>query len=172
MNATAPDKSEYPEYYDSYIKKVSHTTLEEALSNSGKDLLSFMQNIPQEKLGHRYAEGKWSVKEVLLHIIDAERIFAYRALRFARNDKSDLPGFDENKYVPESGADNRSIDSLIEEYTAVHKASTTLFNSFTNEMIGRSGTANGKQITVRAIGFVIAGHSVHHLQVLKERYLG
>lgn len=171
MNISAPAITEYPEYHRLYIGKVTETDLMTALDNSAKDFEKFVRSMGPSKLNFRYAEGKWTIKEIVQHVSDTERVFAYRALRFARNDKTELPGFNENDYTAETNAGERTVDSLLEEYLAVRKATVALFNSLTEKMLNRSGIASGKKISVRAIGFVIAGHTIHHQQVIKERYL-
>lgn len=171
MLITKPETSEFSPYYENYINKVERNDLLAVLTENREIFSRFLKNIPKEKLDYCYAEGKWSIKEIIVHLIDAERIFAYRALRFARNDNTELAGFDENEYVPESNAINQSIDMLFEEFQAVRNASITLFKSFTPAMFLRTGTANGKEISVRALGFIIAGHTVHHQQTILERYL-
>ena len=122
-------------------------------------------------MNYRYAEGKWTIKEIIGHLIDAERIFAYRMLRFARKDATDLPGFDENEYVPASEANERSIHGLLEEFTTVRAGTFSLWRSLTNEMLQRSGTVNGNRLSVRALAYITCGHEIHHLAVIKERYL-
>ena len=130
------------------------------------------RGLTEAQLLHRYAPGKWSVKEVLLHVVDDERIYAYRALRFARGDGAPLPGFDENAYAPLSGADRRSVGSILEEYRAVRAATIALFAHLPEEALDRSGTADGNRATVRALAWHIAGHERRHLAVIRERYLG
>ena len=119
----------------------------------------------------RYAEGKWTIKDIILHLIDAERIFAYRALRIARNDKTALPGFEENDYVVTANANNREYESLFTEYETVRNATISLFKTFTSEDFLRLGTASNNSISVRAIGYITLGHELHHKNVILERYL-
>ena len=171
MPITKPETTEYAPYYHTYIGKVNQSDLITALKDGGDNFGKFVSAIPKDKADYRYADGKWTVKEVLSHLLDSERIFAYRALRFARNDKTELAGYDENLYVPESNAANRSIESFIEEGIYIRKATIALFESFTEEMSKRTGSANGREISVRALGFIIPGHEIHHLGVIKERYL-
>lgn len=168
---TRPDPTEYPAYYGAYIAKVIGDDLLPQLMAGKQDLIAYLSQIPANKHDYKYLPDKWTIKEVLSHLIDAERIFAYRALRIARNDTTPLAGFDENEYVPESNAVNRTMDDLLEEYLAVRDSSIALFRSFSPEMAFRSGIANQQPITVRAIGYIIAGHELHHLQVIRERYL-
>lgn len=171
MPITPPQPSEYAPYYGTYIKLVNEDDLVLALKRIAKIWNDLVSGIPEEKLNYRYAEGKWSIKEVLIHLTDAERVFAYRALRFARNDKTALSGFDENVWVPESNAGERSLDSLIKEHNNVRSASISLFESFSDEVSQRTGLANGKENSVRALGYIIAGHELHHLKVIQERYI-
>lgn len=170
MNITKPEFNEYAPFYEPYISKVPQNNLLEALNLHTETFSAFIQNLSVEKSNYAYAEGKWTVKEVLLHLIDAERIFAYRALRFARNDKTSLPGFDENEFVLFSHAGARSLSSIVDEFTAVRNATITLFNSFDEQAFMGIGIANNNEMSVRALGYVIIGHAEHHRQVLIERY--
>jgi exoribonuclease II len=166
-----PDLAKVPEWYHRYINQVEEDDLVTALSNQTKSFNKFLDSIPEEKINHRYAEGKWTVKEVLQHIIDAERVFAYRALRFARMDNSPLPGFDENSFVENSKTGKRNWNDLIAEFNVVRQSTEILFRSFDDEQLQAIGTASGNPINVQAIGFIIAGHGTHHVNVVKERYL-
>lgn len=166
-----PDKSEYPAYFGTYIEKIQQNDLLKSLKDGVGEMQAFARMIPTQKTDYRYAEGKWSVKEVLSHLTDAERVFSYRAMRFSRNDKTELPGFDENVYVPESNAAARTLEGIVNEFIHVRHASISLFESFTDEMLSRKGIASGKEISVRALGFCLAGHQLHHTNVIKERYL-
>jgi len=130
-----------------------------------------MKSIPEDKLYYRYDEGKWTIKEILVHIIDDERIYAYRALRFARKDSTELAGFDQENYAVNSGANKRSIESILHEFETVRKATISLFESFTDEALTSSGIANGNKVSVRALGYHIAGHEKHHVNIIRERYL-
>jgi hypothetical protein len=171
MQIAKPGNTEYPSYYHTYIGKVPYNDLIIALKTSGSEFADFIRSVPADKLSYRYADGKWTIKEIIGHIIDAERVFTYRAMRFSRNDKTALPGFDENIYVPESRASERTITELIEEYEAVRASSIAFFTSITPQMAERTGICNGNEISVRAFGFIIPGHEIHHMQVIKERYL-
>lgn len=162
---------EYHPYYKNYITQVVYNDLIEGLKDSFAKTLSFFKSIPNDKLGYQYAEGKWTVKEIIQHLVDAEIVFSYRALRFARNDKTSLPGFDENAYVPSSLANNVSLDQLLNHYSFVRQSTIALFKSFDKEMLMRIGQASGSDMSVRALGFVIIGHETHHCKVIKERYL-
>lgn len=172
MNESPISTSEYNSYYQTYIDKVnSGISVVESLKKNLDVVVSFYLSIPKAKHDFSYAEGKWTVKDVLLHVIDTERIFAYRALRIARFDKTALPGYEEDDYVLTAGAQNRSLESLVEEYIAVRQATITLFGSFSSEALLQIGEASGFPISVRAIGFIIVGHDYHHAQIIKERYL-
>ena len=171
MPITKPPENEYAPYYHTYIGKVPQNDLLEALKDSHRKVLAFLQEIPVEKHTYRYAQGKWSITEVLQHMLDCERVFAYRALVFARNDKTPLPGFDEDAYATEYNADKRGMDLLLEEYKHLRESNILLFEGFSDEVSLRMGMANGQGISVRALGFIISGHELHHMQVLKERYL-
>jgi hypothetical protein len=160
-----------PQFYKNYIKQIEETDVLQALRLSGFRSQVLMHSIPADKIDYRYAEGKWSVRELLCHILDAERIFAYRALRFARNDKTNLHGFDENSYAPEANAGGRSLKKIADEFTHLRASTVDMFEGFTEEMLHRRGTANNSEISVLALGFVIAGHEAHHRKVLMERYL-
>jgi uncharacterized damage-inducible protein DinB len=163
--------SEYPEYFEKYITQVETENLIEELEISVHQFIKFVQNIPMDKFDYRYAEGKWTIKEIIQHIIDTERIFAYRALCFSRNDKTALPGFDENNYVDNTNANQRSLQDLLTEMAVVRQATLSLFKSFSEEQLIRIGTASNKQISTRAIGFIIIGHQNHHQNIFEERYL-
>lgn len=160
-----------PVFYHKYINLVKEHDLSEAMQNHQVNLVSELKNIADEKWDYRYAEGKWSIKELVQHIIDAERIFCYRALNFARKDPHELPGFDENEFAVVSKADKRSKQDLLDELTTVQKSSIQLFVSFDEEQLNESGKANGNSIYVNGIGFIIVGHALHHLNILRERYL-
>ncbi|RIV68814.1 DinB family protein [Flagellimonas aequoris] len=163
--------SEYNPFYQTYINALGNVDLMNELGQGKKDFLSLMEHLPDEKLHFAYAEDKWSLVEALVHMIDTERIFQYRALRFARNDKTDLPGFEQDNYVPNSNAGSRTKSDLVEEYTAVRDSTITLFRSFDQDMLKRVGKANGFPMSVRALGFIINGHQAHHIRIINERYL-
>jgi len=160
-----------PPFYKNYVKQIEETDLLQALRISGHRCLELVHSIPEEKVDFRYADRKWTIRELLCHIIDAERIFAYRALRFARNDKTDLAGFEENDYAIQANASGRSIQKITGEMAHLRSATIDLFESFTPEMLIRKGTANKNELSVIVLGFIIAGHETHHCNVLKERYL-
>jgi len=163
---------EVPSFYHGFVALAKGTDLLQALRKASDRSWDTVYRIPTGFAEHRYAEGKWSIKEVFQHVIDAERIFCYRALRFARNDGTELPGFDENAYVANAGTDRREFHELLREHDVVRTGSIALFRGFSPEMLTRTGIANGHRISVRAIGWVIAGHATHHMDVIDERYLG
>lgn len=164
-------ENEYPNYFLKYINLSGDVNLQEELEICLHKFIKFVQNIPLDKFDYRYAEGKWTIKEIIQHIIDTERIFAYRALRISRNDKTLLPGFNENDYVDNSFGNLRSIQDLLTEMSVVRHATLSLFKSFSQEQLLRIGTVSDKQISVRAIGFIIIGHQKHHQMIFEERYL-
>ncbi|HVK97437.1 MAG TPA: DinB family protein, partial [Flavisolibacter sp.] len=160
-----------PEFYHKYINLVLDDDLQKALSENTLKLIPTLGAIPADKWNYRYAEGKWTINELVQHMIDTERIFSYRALCFARGEQKPLPGFDENSYAAASNANSRSKDDLIIEFKAVRRSTELLFQSFSEEHINAIGTSNNNPISVNAIGFITAGHAQHHLNILKERYL-
>ncbi|MBW8241526.1 DinB family protein [Muricauda oceani] len=164
--------SEYNPFYHTYIMALGNVDLLEELKNGKTELLSVLEEMPEDRLHYAYAEGKWSLAEALVHMLDTERIFQYRALCIARNDKTPLPGFDQDDYVPFSNAVNRSKMDLIAEYKAVREATICLFDSFDDGALERIGIASGSKMSVRALGFIISGHQAHHVRVIRERYLG
>jgi len=171
MNSLALDASEYHSYYKPYIAALGDVDLLVNLKEGLQSFLKFIETIPEDKLSYSYEDGKWSVAEVIVHLIDTERIFQYRALRFARNDKTAVIGFDQDFYVPNSKANLRTKKSIALEYKSVREASITLFESFDEENLKNLGTASGSNMSVRALDFVICGHLEHHKNSIKERYL-
>ncbi|HZX73529.1 MAG TPA: DinB family protein, partial [Cyclobacteriaceae bacterium] len=147
-----------PHFYKNYVKHVEESNILQALRVSGHRAQELIHAIKPDKADFRYAEGKWTLREVLCHMIDAERIFAYRALRFARNDKTNLSGFEENDYAPQANASNRSLNKIADEMAHLRTASIDMFEGFSPEMLTRKGTANNNEISVAALGFIIAGH--------------
>jgi hypothetical protein len=169
--STRPAPDEYAPYYGRYIEKVPDGDIVRTLREQREATAAFLRGIADAKAGHRYAPDKWSIREVVGHLGDCERIFAYRALRFARADDTMLPGFDENEFVKHARLDDRPMTSLIAELDAVRGASIALFDGLFPEEWSRAGNANGKTMSVRAFAWTIAGHELHHLGILKERYL-
>lgn len=165
-----PDLSRVPSFYHNYISHVPQDDLAEAFNVQTPAFIEFIESIPSEKYDYRYADGKWTVKEVLQHIIDAERVFSYRALRFARKDPTFLPGFDENLFAENAKADKREWKELVAEFKVVRMASEALFSSFDDDQLDATGTANNNSVYVLGIGFILVGHCMHHMKVMKERY--
>lgn len=166
-----PDSSDYAPYYEGYISLVAENNVNQALLNSLKNDLDFLKIIPQAKVNSTYADGKWTLKEVVKHIIDCERVFAYRALTFARRDKTELPGFDHNFYVKTSEVINQSYTEMIDEFEAVRVSTIHLFKSLSQFQLDATGVANKNKVTVNALGFIIVGHSLHHLNIINQKYL-
>ena len=166
-----PTLAEVPPFYHNYINQVKEANVKDAIAINTKTVIPFLKTIPDDKWNYRYAEGKWSLKEMLQHIIDADRIFSYRALCFARGEAASLPGFDENAYAAVSKADQRSRSDLMDEFETLRKSIEQLFASFDAEQLDAKGIANNNYISVNAIGFIIPGHVQHHVNVIKERYL-
>lgn len=171
MLIVPPTQHENYGYLNNYINRVKSTDLVAGLAETQATTQQLLGNLTEEQANFRYQPEKWSIKELILHLADSERIFAYRALRFARQDKKDLSGFDENAYVPVSGASLRSLASLLAEFGAVRAATIALFSNFDEAMLNSNGTANENIASVRALGYAIVGHEIHHIEVIKERYL-
>ncbi|WP_395811682.1 DinB family protein [Daejeonella sp.] len=165
-----PQAEEFPIFYKGYVDTVSDDVLAE-LEQQIESFSALLKNVPKEKASFAYAEGKWTIKELAGHVIDTERIMAYRALRISRNDATPLPGFDENNYVSNAHFADRSLESLAEEFAALRKANMYLIRSLNDIEIDRSGISNEKPISVRALIFIMAGHVNHHSAILKQRYL-
>jgi uncharacterized damage-inducible protein DinB len=165
-----PVAGEFAPYYGRYIDQVTYDDVMPLLETQNEETQRRLGKLDDSRAMHRYATGKWSVKEVVQHMIDVERVFSYRALRFARNDSSELPGFDENLWAPEAHADLRAFRDLLEEFAAVRRSSVTLFRSFEPDMLLRRGVASKNVMSVRALAWVIVGHELHHLKGLRDHY--
>ncbi len=163
--------SRIPGWYHGYINQVKENDLESALTNNTSAALDFLSKIPAEKHDFRYAEGKWTVKEVFQHVIDAERVFGYRALCIARRDQTPLPSFDEDSYAKNSNAGNRKWADMLAEFKSLRESNERMFRSFDAEQLESTGNASGNSIYVLGIGFILVGHVTHHLNVIRERYL-
>jgi uncharacterized damage-inducible protein DinB len=166
-----PQNNEYAPYYAGYIAQVPDGDLVDVLRRQIGETLSLVRGVPEERASHRYAPGKWSIKEVLGHMADVERIMGYRMLCIARGDTTPLPGFDENAYVPVANFDARSLASLASEFEQVRRATVAFIEHLDADAAARRGTANNLEITARAIAYIIAGHERHHVRILRERYL-
>jgi hypothetical protein len=171
LSAIRPNIEGLSSYLAGYVSKARGEDLFTALANATTHAERLASIIPTDKHEHRYAPGKWSIKEVVQHVNDAERVFAYRALRFARKDGTPLPGFEENDYAPASEADRRTLKDLWEEHHTIRRGTVQLFSSFTAPMLARTGTAGGTMIDVQSLGWIIAGHAEHHWNIITERYL-
>ena len=164
-----PAADEYAPVYEKYLAPLSGDMFE-LLQSQARTTAALLAATPESRAGHRYAEGKWSVKEVVGHLADSERVFAYRALRFARADTTDLAGFEEDDFVANGGFDRRSLASIAAEYAVVRAATIALFESLDEQALLRRGTANGSGVSVRALAALIAAHERHHVGLLRERY--
>ena len=167
-----PSHNEYPSYAEMYMKLVKKDgSLIEQLKSSLDRTKSLINNLSSEELDYRYEKNKWSIKEVLVHIIDDERIYGYRALSFARNDKTNLPGFEQEDYNLNSDASKRTIENIMEEYEALRLSTITLFNGLSDKSLKRMGIANGNQASARALVYHILGHDLHHIKIIENLYL-
>ena len=166
-----PGSDEHVAYYAGYIAEATGADVLATLEKQAAEVPAFVRSIPDAKGDHRYAEGKWSVKDVVLHVCDAERVFSYRLLRFARNDPTDLPGFDEGAFVKNAAAAVHTLAQLADEFAAVRRATLALLAPLQDDAMMRRGTANGHPISARAIAWIMAGHADHHMRVVRERYL-
>lgn len=167
-----PQQTEYPEYYHTYMRQLpAEGDVLFLLEKQALDLRAMLLPLTEAQAQQAYAEGKWSLKELLQHMIDSERVFAYRAMCIARGEEASLPGFDENRYAFNSLANIRLLRDMLEEYDLQRKSNLYMFRSFTLDMLNNTGIANGKPITVRGLIHVTAAHELHHLNILADRYL-
>ncbi len=166
-----PEEKEYPSFYHTYVSKIDTEDILSFLKIQHDQLLDIFRSIPESKANDTYAEGKWSFKELLCHVNDAERIFAYRALRFARGDEKELQGFDQDTYVVESKASANTLSNLLNEFSHLRRSNIALFAAFDKALLSRKGIANAKEVTVNALLYIIAGHAEHHKNVLISKYL-
>ena len=167
------NEKEFASYYEPYIMTLAENGkgIIDNMIDSLDDILSTLNSISEAKQMYRYADGKWTIKELVQHIIDTERVFAYRALRFARRDTTNLPGFDQDEFNATANANARDFEELLEELSLVRKSSISLFKSFDDETLKLIGMASNSGMSVRAVGYIISGHALHHLMILRERYL-
>lgn len=166
-----PEKSEYAEFYETYVSRVTESEIFPAMENQIAEVRETLAEITEEKGSFAYAEGKWTIKELLGHLIDGEKILAYRALRIARNDKSPIEGYEENLYIENGNFNDQTLAVLIEDFALLRQVNTRFFKSLTDEAWTRAGTANGREVSVRALAFIIVGHVRHHSGILRDRYL-
>jgi uncharacterized damage-inducible protein DinB len=169
-----PLAGEYAPFYQNYINKAveaANCDVLQLLTQLKDSTYQFFHNIPAEKADFAYAEGKWTIKELLGHIIDAERVFAYRVLCISRKEQQNLPGFDENEFVTNSNFRRRTINDLAQEFKSVRESNLHMLWALTDDQTALTGTANGSPVSVRALAYIMAGHELHHLNIIRERYL-
>ena len=166
-----PEKNEYAEFYETYVSLVEETDVVSALQNQVSELQKLLADVSEDKENFRYAEGKWSVKELLGHLIDGERVFSYRALRISRDDQTPLAGFEENAYIANSNFRNAELADLIEEFSLLRRSNILFFNNLTDQAWLRTGTASEAAVSVRALAYIMVGHFRHHARILRTRYL-
>jgi hypothetical protein len=170
LTPVRPDDTEFAPFYARYVANVAEDDVVAALRASGRELMTALSAVPETRGGFRYAPEKWTIREIVGHLIDAERIFTYRALRLARADATPLPGFEENDYARTAGSDARTLADLVDELRVVREGTVKLFESLPAEAWTRRGVVNGREVSVRALAYITAGHARHHLGVLRERY--
>ena len=166
-----PDASEYAPFYAGYVSQVPEGDVLDLLARQIDDTTALIGGLSEAQASYRYAPGKWSIRQIVGHVADAERVFSYRALRIGRNDQTPLPSFDENAWMPYGNFDARPLADLLSELRAVRQSTLALYRSLTPEAIARRGVASQKEISVRAIIYITAGHERHHVKILKDRYL-
>ncbi len=166
-----PESNEFAPYYNNYISLIEGNEAIPILEAQSADLRSMFSDVAEEKGTFAYAEGKWTIKELLSHLIDGERIFAYRVLRISRGDETPIEGFEQDGYIENSNANNRSFADLLNEFDLQRRSTMLMLNNISDEGLKRMGTANDNPVSVRALAYIMAGHTRHHINVLKERYL-
>ena len=171
FRAIRPKPDEHLAYYSTYIDRVPDGDIVDTLSRQIPETIAFLKSIPESKVDYQYAPGKWTIRQIVGHLADGERVFQYRAFRFSRADATPVPGFDENLYVDNAPFKNVSMEKLVAELEYLRRASIYMLSNLDAEAMGRVGVANGNPITVRALAFIMAGHETHHVQVMKDRYL-
>jgi hypothetical protein len=171
FRAVRPKRDEHIEYYSTYIDKVPDGDIVDTLTRQLPEVIAFLRSIPEDKHDHAYAPGKWTIRQIVGHLSDGERVFQYRAFRFSRADTTPVPGFDENLYVDNAPFANVSMADLIAEFEDLRRASIHLYSNLDEAALSRRGSANGHEISVRAIGFILAGHVTHHEGVIRSKYL-
>ena len=169
--AAKPAPTEHAPEFSNYVALVAEGDIIQTLEQQIENSLSLLRTIPSDKANFRYAPDKWSVKQLLGHLIDSERIFSYRALSFARNDQTPLPGYEQNDYVREADFDSRNLADMVEEYATVRRATIQLYRPLNETEWLRHGKANENDVSVRALAYIIAGHELHHMDLLRSRYL-
>ena len=174
MTATAPvrpEANEYAPYYERYVSLVPDADLVETLERQGAETVALLRGLSEEQGAHRYEPGKWSVKQLVGHVCDGERIFSYRALAFARGDSQPLPGMEQDEWMAGVDFDARTLADLADEFEALRRSTVLLFRHLSPEAWARRGTASDNEVSVRALAYILAGHEAHHIRILRERYL-
>jgi Mg2+ and Co2+ transporter CorA len=166
-----PEPNEYNEYYAGYVALVTETDVIDALENQIDEIKDLIKQIPEEKGSFAYEEGKWSIKQVIGHLIDTERVFSYRALRFSKGDTTVLPGYDQDLFVEKGGFNDTSLHDLRKQLTSLRKANVIFFKNLSEGADLMKGNANGNEVSVRALAYMMVGHVRHHLNIVRERYL-
>lgn len=166
-----PEASEYIHFYSGYVELIEKENIINTLNSQMHEVYTLINSVPGDKAYYAYADGKWTFKEVVGHMIETERVFAYRALAISRGDMQALPNMDQESYMKDNNYNKRSTSNLANEYLAVRVATIHLLSNMTKDMIAKKGIASGAEVTVRALAFIIAGHELHHLNLLKEKYL-
>jgi len=168
---TKPTNEEFPSYYEKYIDLVPEGSIEDTLIKQLKDTTAFLSNTSETQANYRYASGKWTLKEVIGHFTDTERIMSYRLLRIARGDQSPLAGYDDESYVKEAAFHSHSLPDLLQDFSAVRQSTVSLVRSMSEDVWSRKGIANNSEISVSALAYIIAGHELHHVKIIKDKYL-
>ena len=168
---TKPSNEEFPAYFGKYIDLVSEGSLEDTLIKQLKDTSAFLSNMSETQANYRYATGKWTLKEVIGHITDTERIMSYRVLRISRGDRTPLEGYDDEQYVKEAAFHSRSLPDLLKDFSTVRQSTVSLVRSLPGDVWSRKGIANNNEISVRALAYIIAGHELHHVKIIKDKYV-
>lgn len=171
MKITKPQPNEYHEFYAGYVGQVGERDAFQMIKDQKKEFIQFIKAIPDDRYNYAYAPDKWTIKQLIRHIIDAERMFGFRAMSIARGEKAKLPGFDDHQYVELANDSKNSIQDLLDEFESLRESHVRMVSNFTSQAIARIGNANGSDVSVRAIIFIIAGHLAHHQQIITERYL-
>jgi uncharacterized damage-inducible protein DinB len=166
-----PSAYEYADYYANYVKLVPQGDIIEILRDQMKETVSLLSTLTEPQSEYRYASGKWSIKEVIGHITDTERIMSYRLLSIARGERASLPGYDENEYVAEANFDKQSLKDLLDHFACVRQSTIHLIKTLSDESLSRRGTANNSAVTAKALITIMAGHELHHRKIIQERYL-
>lgn len=170
-SAGRPIEGEFHPFYGNYVALVEELNVLQVLHNHGHTFMAFLEGLSEAQWLHRYAPGKWSIKEIAVHLMDSERVFSYRALRIARGDTTPLPGFDQDIFVASSKADKRAVASILAEYRALRSATLELLDAFVLPQFLKMGTASDAPVSVRALAYIMAGHERHHFNIIKERYI-